>query len=65
MKVVNVIEREDLAPGEMIIVRMFKPRISYKDRVVSHGTVELAASSDMVKHLHGDNGNRKKGARLL
>ena len=65
MKVVNVIEREDLAPGEMIILRMFKPRISYKDRVVSHGTVELAASSDMVNSLHGGNGNRKNEEQFL
>jgi len=45
MKVVNIIERDDIDPGATIINRMLKPRIMYEKIIVSHGTVELATSS--------------------
>jgi len=45
MKVVNIVERDDIALGATIINRMFKPRIMYDTIIVSHGTVELATSS--------------------
>jgi hypothetical protein len=45
MKVVNIVERDDIDPGATIINRMLKPRIMYEKIIVSHGTVELATSS--------------------
>ncbi|MBN2515882.1 MAG: hypothetical protein JXC33_07595 [Deltaproteobacteria bacterium] len=45
MKVVNIVERADIDQGATIINRMLKPRIMYDKTIVSHGTVELAASS--------------------
>jgi hypothetical protein len=45
MKVVNIVERDDIDPGATIINRMLKPRIMYDEIIVSHGTVELATSS--------------------
>ncbi|MBN2515182.1 MAG: hypothetical protein JXC33_04025 [Deltaproteobacteria bacterium] len=45
MKVVNIVERDDIDPGATIINRMLKPRIMYDTIIVSHGTVELATSS--------------------
>lgn len=45
MKVVNVVERDDIDPGATIINRMLKPRIMHDKIIVSHGTVELATSS--------------------
>jgi hypothetical protein len=45
MKVVNIVERDDIAPGATIINTMLKPRIMYDKIIVSHGTVELATSS--------------------
>lgn len=45
MKVVNIVERDDIDPGTTIINRMLKPRIMYEKIIVSHGAVELATSS--------------------
>jgi hypothetical protein len=45
MKVVNIVERDDIDPGGTIINRMLKPRIMYDKIIVSHGAVELATSS--------------------
>lgn len=45
LKVVNIVERDDIGPGTTIINRMLKPRIMYDKIIVSHGAVELATSS--------------------
>jgi hypothetical protein len=45
MKVVNIVERDDIDPGTTIVNRTLKPQIMFDKTIISHGTVELATSS--------------------